>query len=185
MLRKAWHLLKALVGRQDGRVPVDPDVHARTFGVKPVPAVIPAETVATVREFLTTITQAATAIDTAAVAARELLTPTTSGDSAEPIAPVKREKRADFKLAQRLAATARLNQPAGKTGRRSKAMVAPAGKPMRKRGAKPASKRVRKAKPQAWIIARNARKLQASSARVIAFPAAANRGSQQRLRKAA
>lgn len=182
MFRKAWQLLKALVGRQDGRVPVDPEVHASTFGVKPV--AVPAEATIAARELLASLTQDSTAVEAAAAATRELLAPAPAAVQAAP-APAEPAQRTDFKLACRVATTARLNRPAGKPGRKSGRTVAPAGKAVPKRAKSP-SKRIRKAKPQAWIVAaRTACKPQRSSACILAFPAAASRSSQQRLRKAA
>lgn len=180
MFRKVWHLLKALVGRQDGRVPVDPEVHASTFGAKPVAV---AETAAATREFLESITRTTAAVDAAAAVTHELLSPAAEAVPAEP-ARAEPLKRPSFKLAPRMAATARLNRPVGKSGRRIGRTVAPAGKAVPKR-AKTAAKRIRKAKPQAWIVARTLRKPQKTGARILAFPAAAPRCSQQRLRKAA
>jgi hypothetical protein len=184
MFRKAWQLLKALVGRQDGRVPVDPEVHASTFGVKPV--VVPAEATSVARELLASLTQDSTAVEDAAAVTRELLAPAAAAVQSAPApAPAQPAQHTDFKLAGRVATTARLNRPSGRSGRKTSRTVAPAGKAVPKR-AKSASKRIRKAKPQAWIVAaRTARKPQRSSARIIAFPAAATRSSQQRLRKAA
>lgn len=182
MFRNVWQVVKALIGRQDGRVPADPELHQSSFSLTsaalpdlecPAPDTAPALT--------------STRRRPCPLPPGQSLRQAPHSNAAEigslPAAkPFKRRKL----LAGRLATVAKLNGPAA-AKRTSRKTIAPAGKAVPRAAAK---RKVRSARPQAWIIA--GRRAAAAAppavkrptARILAFPQG-QRAAAQRPRKAA
>lgn len=163
MFRKAWRIFKALLGRQDGRVPADPELHFKSFGgvVTSAAGLLPA----------------ATHESQAPVAATEAA----STSDRTPAAGHQRRgvcKPSQAMHAQRLASVAKLNRPVS-----TKAADARIAGRSAIRSSSGNKRKARAPAPQAWIIAGRQKKLQDHSAKVVAFPAA--RARSQTSRKAA
>lgn len=183
MFRNVWQVVKALIGRQDGRVPADPELHQSSFSLTaatlpdlrgPEADIAPAATISRRRPCPLPAGQSLRQVPHSIGAQTgELRRP-----AAKPVQPRKL-------LAGRIAIVAKLNGPAA-AKRSSRKTVAPAGKPVPRTAAK---RKVRSSKPQAWIIAsrRAAAAPQAvkrPTARILCFPQAP-RTTALRPRKAA
>lgn len=182
MFRKVWHVVKALMGRQDGRVPADPELHHASLSVT-----------SAMLEALVNPTEAALAAASPSrrpcplppgQSLRQVPLPRAAETTSQQTQSIRPERRK--LLSRRLASVAKLNGPAS-AKRMVRTTVAPAGKPVPRPGPK---RKVRARKPQAWIIAARRRVVAKPqsvrpAASILAFPQAARLTVKRPARKAA